>query len=133
MQTNLEKYGIEARKESINRNNTIGNAGSTGYNKNDKYSSNHKNSLGGDDIQGKGTGHGGHTHVVPNSEKPRAIDYSTFDTSNGGNKYDINGGYEGRDGGRNYLKTISLYSEGNEYGAHLIDTTANQLDDQIIM
>ena len=31
---------------------------------------------------GKGTGHGGHTHSIPDCNAPSTIDYSNFDTSN---------------------------------------------------
>ena len=51
------------------------------------------------------------------------IDYSNFDTTNGGGSYDI----EGRNGigGRNYLKTISMYNENYQYGSHLVNTEEN--------
>lgn len=130
MQTLLEKQGIESRKENISHNNTISSV-LRGYNKEDEYSVAHKNALSDGDVQGKGTSYGGHTHTTPNPDKPKAIDYAAFNTNNGGNTYDV----EGRDGkgGRNFLKTISLYNEENQYGAHMIDTSANKIDGQIIM
>ena len=102
MQTCLEKKGIEARNED---------ALATG------------------DPLGKGTGHGGHTHSVPDCTKPSAIDYSNFDTENGGGLYDI----EGRNGvgGRIFLKNISVYNETFEYGPNLVDTSLNVADGQI--
>ena len=130
MQTLLEKQGIESRKENINNNNVISPV-LGGYNKNDEYSSIHKNALSDGDVQGKGTSNGGHTHTTPNPNKPKAIDYASFNTGNGGNTYDIDG-KDGK-GGRNFLKTISLYNEENQYGAHMIDTSANKVDGQIIM
>lgn len=120
MQTCLEVKGIEARNEALVRND---------YNRNDEYSSRHPNALSDGDVKGKGTGHGGHVHSVPDCKKPSAIDYSQFDTTNGGGQYDI----EGRNGvgGRTFLQNISLYNENFEYGAHLVDTSANVADGQI--
>lgn len=120
MQTCLEKKGIEARNETLVRND---------YSKVDEYSALHKNALSDGDVKGKGTGHGGHTHSVPDCTKPKAIDYSNFDTEHGGGLYDI----EGRNGvgGRNFLKNISVYNETFEYGPNLVDTTENVKDGQI--
>ena len=122
MQTCLEKKGIETRNETIIRND---------YNKTDIYSDTHKDALSDGDIKGKGTGFGGHTHSVPDCNKPSSINYSTFDTENGGGLYDI----EGRNGkgGRNFLMNISKYNSENEYGVHIIDTSANLADGQIII
>lgn len=122
MQTCLEKKGIDSRNETIVRND---------YNKTDEYSETHKDALSDGDVLGKGTGHGGHIHTTPDCNKPSAINYSTFDTNNGGGLYDI----EGRNGkgGRNFLMNISKYNSENEYGAHMIDTRANLADGQIII
>ena len=120
MQTCLEAKGIEARNETLVRND---------YSRVDEYGLTHKDAISDGDPQGKGTGHGGHTHTVPDCNKPSAIDYSAFDTENGGGQYDI----EGRNGvgGRTFLKNISLYNENYEYGAHLVDTSLNVADGQI--
>ena len=120
MQTCLEKTGIESRNETLVRND---------YSKTDEYSDKHKNALSDGDVKGKGTGHGGHTHSVPDCTKPSSIDYSNFDTEHGGGAYDI----EGRNGvgGRNFLKTISVYNENFQYGETLVDTSANVADGQI--
>lgn len=120
MQTCLEKKGIESRNETIVRND---------YNKSEEYKDTHIDALSDGDVKGKGTGHGGHTHSIPDCNKPSAINYGSFNTENGGGLYDI----EGRNGvgGRNFLKTISKYSGENEYGAHMIDTRANMIDGQI--
>lgn len=114
MQTNLEKNSIESRNEAIVRND---------YDNSDVYSSFHSDALSNGDPLGKGTGMGAHTHTVPGQTKDRRINYSDFDTTKGGGLYDI----EGRNGvgGRNFLQNISLYNESNQYGAHLIDTSAN--------
>lgn len=120
MQTCLEKKGIEVRNETLVRND---------YDRTDEYSVAHKNALSNGDVKGKGTGHGGHTHSVPDCTKPSGIDYSNFDTEHGGGLYDI----EGRNGvgGRNFLKNISVYNETFEYGPNLVDTSANVADGQI--
>ena len=122
MQTNLEKRGISARNETSVRND---------YNKADEYSVNHDDALSTGDVKGKGTGKGGHVHTTPDGSKKSAIDYSKFDTGAAGGLYDV----EGRNGlgGRNFLTSISLYNEQNEYGAHMIDMSANLADGQIIM
>lgn len=121
MQTNLEKKGIEARNDLIVRND---------YSKVEEYSQRHPDALADGDVMGKGTGHGGHTHSVPDSTKPSAISYANFDTSNrGGGAYDVVG--RNGIGGRDFLKNISLYNENNEYGAHLIDTRENISDGQV--
>lgn len=122
-QTCLEKKGIESRHETLIRND---------YNSSDEYSAQHKDAISDGDPLGKGTGHGGHGHWLPDCSKGQTmIDYSNFDTENGGGLYDI----EGRNGkgGRNWLKNISLYNENDQYGPNSVDTTANQLDGQIII
>lgn len=122
-QTCLEKKGIESRSETLIRND---------YNKSEEYSAQHKDALSDGDPLGKGTGHGGHGHWLPDCSKGQTmIDYSNFDTENGGGLYDI----EGRNGkgGRNWLKNISLYNENDQYGPNSVDTTANQLDGQIVL
>ena len=124
-QTCLEKVGIEKRHDTIVRND---------YNIEDQYSQLHKDALSDGDPLGKGSGHGGHTHYVPDCNKPSSMmDYSNFDTeaSNIGGSYDING--RNGVGGRNFLKTISIYNEKNQYGPTLVDTTANVQDGQIII
>ena len=122
MQTCLEVKGIEARNESLVRND---------YTRNDEYSSTHPDALSNGDPLGKGTGHGGHTHSIPDCTRPSSIDYSNFDTTNGGGIYDI----EGRNGvgGRNFLETISVYNETHEYGPNSVDTSANVADGQIVI
>ena len=120
-QTCLESKAIDLRNKSFVRND---------YTKNDEYSAQHPDALSNGDPLGKGTGHGGHTHSVPDCNRPSVIDYSSTDT-NGGGYYDING----RDGvgGRTFLKAINLYSENNEYSADSIDTSLNVADGQIVI
>lgn len=115
MQSCLEKRGIEERHEEIVR---------SDYNIEDQYSSTHKDAISDGDAQGKGTGHGGHTHWLPDCNKPKTtIDYSNFDTFNGGGEYDING----RNGisGRKRAMNTSMYNQENEYGPNLVDTEIN--------
>lgn len=133
MQSCLEITGITERNTEIVRND---------YTKTDEYSSIHSDALSNGDPQGKGSGHGGHTHSTPNCNLPKTMmDYSNFDThaENIGGSYDIapNGiSYNGRQGGRTFLKTISNYNAENAYnsGNNLINTEANQQDgDQVVI
>lgn len=120
MQSCLEKKGIEERNREITR---------SDYNKEDVYSSTHSDALSNGDVLGKGTGHGGHTHFLPDCTKSSStIDYSNFDTTNGGGLYDI----EGRNdvGGRKKMMAYSLYNAENPYGAHIVNTEINLLEGQ---
>ncbi len=122
-QTCLEKVALEKRPENLIRND---------YNRTNEYSSTHKDAISDGDALGKGTGHGGHGHYLPDCSKGQTmIDYSNFDTSNGGGLYDIEG-RNGR-GGRNWLKNISLYNENDQYGINSVDTSANRLDGQVVI
>ena len=123
MQTCLEKKGIESRTNLITRND---------YSRTDEYSSTHPDALATGDPQGKGTGHGGHTHSIPDCNMPSTIDYSNFDTSsNSGGEYDING--RNGVGGRIFAQNISVYNEENSYCGIGIDTSANVADGQIVI
>lgn len=115
MQSCLEKRGIEERNAEIVR---------SDYNIEDQYSATHKDAVSDGDAQGKGTNHGGHAHFLPDCNKPNSmIDYSNFDTTNGGGAYDI----EGRNdiGGRKKNVAFNLYSAENQYGANLVNTELN--------
>lgn len=115
MQSCLEKRGIEERNAEIVR---------SDYNIEDQYSATHKDALSNGDAQGKGTNHGGHTHSLPDCTKPNAmIDYSNFDTTNGGGAYDIDGRND--IGGRNKNVAFNLYNATRPYGANLINTELN--------
>ena len=127
MQTRLENIAINKRDEHVVRND---------YDGEDKYSSTHENALSHPESTnkpwGKGTGNGGHTHTLPNPlASTTSYNYSNMDTSGGGGSYDIHG-KDGK-GGRKFLQTINLYSSENRYGAHLIDTSLNRIDGQIII
>ena len=119
-QTCLEKRGMEERHQEITR---------SDYNIEDQYGPTHKDAISDGDAQGKGTGHGGHTHFLPDCTKPTSmINYSNFDSENGGGYYDI----EGRNGisGRKRAMATSLYNKDIEYGPKLVDTSANVADGQ---
>ena len=120
MQTCLEKKGIEARNETLVRND---------YGKIDEYSALHTDAISNGDPLGKGTMIGGDTHATPDCSRTSTIDYSNFDTMIGGGLYDI----EGRNGvgGRRFLMNISKYNANNEYGVNSVDTSANLADGQI--
>jgi hypothetical protein len=114
MQSKLEKIGIEERKNEILKKT---------YSAENPYSATHENALSTGDAQGKGTGDGGHTHWLPDTNKiATTINYSNFNTENGGNVYDI----ESRD------KAIasSRYKPDYQYGSHLIDSEENQRQGQ---
>lgn len=119
-QTCLEKRGMEERHQEITR---------SDYNIEDQYGPTHKDAISDGDAQGKGTGHGGHTHFLPDCTKPtNMINYSNFDSENGGGYYDI----EGRNGisGRKRALATSLYNKEIEYGPKLVDTSKNVADGQ---
>ncbi len=122
-QTCLEKRGMEERHQEITR---------SDYNKTNEYGPTHKDAMSDGDPQGKGTGHGGHTAFLPDCSKPTTtIDYSNFDTTNGGGLYDLKG--RNGIGGRERALNSSLYNKENPYGAYLIDTTRNQEDGQYVI
>ena len=115
MQSCLEKRGIEERSVEIVR---------SDYNIENQYGPSHPDALSNGDVNGKGTSHGGHTHYLPDCNKPTStIDYSNFDTLNGGGLYDI----EGRNdvGGRKKAINSSLYNHERQYSANLINTEIN--------
>ena len=119
-QTCLEKRSMEERHQEI----TLSH-----YNIENQYSATHQDAVSDGDAQGKGTLHGGHTHFLPDCTKPTSqINYSNFDTENGGGYYDI----KGRNGisGRERAMAISIYNKENPYGANLVNTTKNVDDGQ---
>ena len=117
MQSKLEKIGIEERKNETLKSDYIAD---------NQYSANHPDAKSDGDKLGKGTGHGGHTHFLPDQTKASTtIDYSNFDTSKGGNNVDI----ESRNKATNY----SLYNQNYQYGAHLIDTEENLRNGQFTL
>ena len=114
-QTCLEKRGIDERSQEIVR---------SDYNIENQYGPTHPDAISDGDPQGKGTGHGGHNAWLPSCTKPtNMIDYSNFDTFNGGGLYDIKGRNDV--GGRERSLARSMYNYENEYGANLINTAEN--------
>lgn len=129
-QTRLEQEGIKIRKETIIKNDF--------NNKTDVYNEEHDKTRSHNDElhpHGKGTGHPGHTHTIPNRYASKtAIDKTQFDTENGGGSYDIFGygkvGGKNKAGGRNFSKSINLYSSERQYNENSVDTSKNVEDGQ---
>lgn len=130
VQTPLEIKGFQKRDDLLVRND---------YTKNEEYNETHRDAISDGDPQGKGTGHGGHTHVIPNHELAQndenhvwysAYNYDQLDTFNGGGSYDI----EGRNGigGRNWIKSISKFNEEHPYDLNYVDTTLNIAEGQYV-
>ena len=120
-QTCLEKQGINARHDQTVR---------SDYNIDNAYSVTHPDAVSNGDAQGKGTESGGHTHWLPSCDGTpnNKINYSNFDSFNGGGVYDIKG--RNGIGGRERAMATSLYNQENEYGPTSVDTTANVNDGQ---
>lgn len=120
-QSCLEKRGIDERQVELVRND---------YQREDnEYSVTHNDALSNGDEQGKGTGHGGHTHYLPNCDGPIGmINYSNFDTFNGGGSYDIDGRND--IGGRNKAMASSLYNPEHAYGTTSVSTEINRIEGQ---
>ncbi len=127
-QSALEKRGIEERNTEIVKND---------YQRlTDEYSAANEDAISDPSQQdkplGKGTKHGGHTYYLPDKNKSTTeMNYSNFDTFNGGGSYDIYG--KDNEGGRKRLVNINLYSASNSYGVDSVDTTLNQEDGQFVV
>lgn len=114
-QTCLEKRGMDERNQEIVR---------SDYNQENPYGPTHPDAISDGDPQGKGTGHGGHNAWLPDCTKPtNMIDYSNFDTFNGGGSYDIYGRNDV--GGRERSLARSMYNHEQPYGADLVNTSEN--------
>ena len=119
-QTCLEKKGIEERGNEIVR---------SDYNAENPYTATHPDALSDGDPMGKGTGHGGHGAWLPDCTLPtNMINYSNFDTENGGGEYDING--RNGIGGRNESLARSMFNKEFQYGANLVNTEQNVIEGQ---
>lgn len=122
-QSRLEEEAIILRKETLVKNDYQ--TGDTEYNEK------HSNALSHDDENhplGKGTGSGGHTYSIPNSNKSKTMYEYQIDTQNGGGSYDKFG--RNGVGGRQRSQIINLYSPDKAYGPDSIDTSANINDGQ---
>lgn len=120
MRTCLEKRSMEERHEEIIRNN---------YTADNQYNATHPDALATGDAQGKGTGHGGHSHWLPDcNAQPNVFNYSNFDTdpaSGAGNDVDNEKRKE------NMVR--SLYSSENQYTEATVDTSANVREGQYVV
>ena len=126
-QSNLEKIGFERRNEYELVRNDI--------QKNQPYNADHDMDKWHEDEPnkplGKGTGHGGHGHTLPQeyNELTKNMPSNQFDIEHGGGSYDIYGHPE-KGGGRKFLTTINIYGKDNQYGVNSVDTEANIEDGQ---
>ena len=120
MQSCLEVRSIEERNEEIVRND---------YNRENVYSATHEDALATGDVQGKGSGSGGHTHYLPDCTGPiGSYNYSNFNTdpASGAGNVDDNEA-------RNTAMTRSLYTYENPYSAAIVDTSINIQEGQYVM
>lgn len=121
-QSCLEKVSMTTRHEQMVR---------SYYTRENEYSITHPNALGGPDAdeKGKGTGHGGHGHWLPNCNGQLGVfNYSNFDTDvsfGAGNKMDNEK--------RKESLARSLYNAENPYSAKIVDTTANVREGQYVI
>lgn len=119
MRSCLEIVSMDERHEEEVRND---------YNRINQYSKTHSDALSTGDAQGKGSGHQGHTHWLPNCNGPlNVIDYRNFDTdfnSNIGNCNDV--------GMRNQSMARSLYNQNVVYSEKLIDRSNNIAEGQYV-
>ena len=97
------------------------------YQRNNQYSATHPDALASSG-NGKGTGHGGHSHWIPDCRgKLGIINYSNFDTaiaSGAGNDCDNNA--------REKALARSVYNDGNVYSSLLVDTSRNVKEGQFV-
>lgn len=97
------------------------------YRRNNQYSATHPDALASSG-NGKGTGHGGHTHWLPNCRgEIGRIDFRNFDTaitSGAGNDCD--------NMARTKSLRRSLYNDKNVYSLFLVDTSQNIREGQFV-
>lgn len=132
-QTYLESIGIEEREKLLVKNDYFSEEKVSGG----EYSNTNKDAMSGDHPLGKGTGHGGHLHDVPDPTKSKTgYSYRNFDTDKDhvGGLYDRMGiDKTGMNAGRNFLLNINVFDPEHEYGINYVDTTANRQDGQIVV
>ena len=118
MQTCLEFTSMDARHIQEAR---------SDYQRNNQYSATHPDALASSG-NGKGTGHGGHTHWLPNCRGSiGVINYSNFDTdirSGAGNDCD--------NAARDKSLSRSLYNDKRVYSLLLVDTSQNVREGQFV-
>ena len=118
MQSCLEFVSMDARHIQEAR---------SDYQRNNQYSATHPDALASSG-NGKGTGHGGHTHWLPNCRgKLGGIDYRNFDTN-----IDSGAGNDCDNAARTRSLARSLYNGGNIYSSLLVDTTRNVREGQFV-
>lgn len=116
-QSCLEKRSMEERHEEIVR---------SDYNRFNQYSAAHPDAIANGDVQGKGTGHGGHTHSLPNCNGVIGIiDYRNFDTAISSHAGNVDDNYA-----RETALVRSLYNVEREYSARSVDTSLNLAEGQ---
>ncbi len=97
------------------------------YQRNNQYSALHPDALASSG-NGKGTGHGGHSHWLPNCRSTIGIiNYSNFDTaisSGAGNDCD--------NMAREKSLARSLYNDTNVYSLQLVNTRSNVMEGQFV-
>ena len=97
------------------------------YTRENRYSATHPDALATGDKHGKGTGHGGHSHWLPNCNAQIGVfNYSNFDTA-----FESGAGNDADNLARNTAVTRSMYGPQKPYGH--VDTTANLLEGQYVM
>ena len=120
--TRLEIEGSQIRKDTVINRNVFNS-------KTEVYSEEHDSAKTHDDEThplGKGTGHGGHTHTIPNRNASKTgIDRTQFDTENGGGSHDIFG-YNNAGGRINSLR-INIYNSENQYSEDSIDVSESEM------
>lgn len=88
------------------------------YHRDNRYSVTHPDAIADGDMNGKGTGHGGHSFYLPDCNGTlNMIKYSNFDTSansNAGNNTDNRT--------RKDAMVRSLYNSNNQYGVNSVNT-----------
>ena len=118
MQSCLEYVSMEQRHIQETR---------SDYQRDNQYSALHPDALASSG-NGKGTGHGGHSHWLPNCRGTiNQINYSNFDTaisSGAGNDCD--------NAARNKALSRSLYNENNAYSLFSVDTSRNVREGQFV-
>ncbi|MBP5457491.1 MAG: hypothetical protein J6Y37_13445 [Paludibacteraceae bacterium] len=120
MVTCLESVSRQERKEEIVRND---------YNAKNQYNAQHKNARATGDSKGKGTGHGGHSHWLPNCKGTLGVfNYSNFDTA-----YKSGAGNNVDNQTRKVAMARSLYTPNKQYSMKIVDTSANVREGQYKM
>jgi hypothetical protein len=139
-QTCLENIGLQMRPVLLNKNDYQ--SGFVSGDEATEYSVRHPNALSDGDGRGMGTGHGGHTFYVPDCNKAvmigehmqSPIDYSNFDTFNGGDCVGINGRPGLEFSGRVGNTEINNYGRlAIQYGENYVNTLQNVMDGQFVV